>query len=172
MDTSKKKTNSPEEDELELKRIELAKLLELLAEKELELTTLRNSVLHFEHRYLMEVGIKYVELDEINAQIAEKIARENPQDTAFQKESEIARETANSTAKEFRSHEIPKEEELSIDFKPSEEIKKLYRKIAVKIHPDKATNASEREYRTKLMAEVNNAYAAGDIERLRQILQE
>jgi len=48
----------------------------------------------------------------------------------------------------------------------------LYRQIAVKIHPDKATNASEREYRTKLMAEVNNAYAAGDIERLRQILQE
>ena len=172
MDARIKKINSPEEDELELKRIELTKLLELLAEKELELTTLRNSVFHFEHRYLMEVGIKYVELDEINAQIAEKIARENPQDTAFQKESEIARETANSTAKEFRSHEIPKEEELSIDFKPSEEIKKLYRKIAVKIHPDKATNASEREYRTKLMAEVNNAYAAGDIERLRQILQE
>src|SRR3990170_8190451 len=172
MDTSKKKTNSPEEDELELKRIELAKLLELLAEKELELTTLRNAVLHFEHRYLMEVGIKYVELDEINAQIAEKIARENPQDTAFQKESEIARETANSTAKEFRSHEIPKEEELSIDFKPSEEIKKLYRKIAMKIHPDRATGEKEKEYQTRLMAQVNDAYAAGDIERLRQILQE
>ena len=81
MDARIKKINSPEEDELELKRIELTKLLELLAEKELELTTLRNSVLHFEHRYLMEVGIKYVELDEINAQIAEKMARQNPQDT-------------------------------------------------------------------------------------------
>src|SRR3990167_169899 len=172
MDTSKKKTNSPEEDELELKRIELAKLLELLAEKELELTTLRNAVLHFENRYLMEVGIKYVELDEINAQIAEKMARQNPQDTAFQEESETARETANSTAKEFHSHEIPKEEEFSKDFKPSEEIKKLYRQIAMKIHPDRATGEKEREHQTKLMAEVNDAYANGDIERLRQILQE
>jgi len=172
MDARIKKINSPEEDELELKRIELAKSSELLAEKELELTTLRNSVLHFEHRYLMEVGIKYVELDEINAQIAEKMARQNPQDTAFQEESETARETANSTAKEFHSHEIPKEEEFSKDFKPSEEIKKLYRQIAMKIHPDRATGEKEREHQTKLMAEVNDAYANGDIERLRQILQE
>ncbi|MBI3754119.1 MAG: DnaJ domain-containing protein, partial [Deltaproteobacteria bacterium] len=170
MDTPSKKINSPEEDELELKRIELAKSSELLAEKELELTTLRNAMLHFEHRYLIEVVIKYVELDEINAQIAEKIARENPQDTAFQEKSETARETANSTAKEFRSHEIPKEkeEEFSKDFKPSEEIKKLYRQIAIKIHPDKATGEKEKEHQTKLMAEVNDAYAAGDIERLRQ----
>ncbi len=172
MDSLIKKINSPEEDELELKRIELARLSELLAEKELELTTLQNSLSHFEHRYLMEVCLKYVDLDEINAKIAEKIARENPQDAAFQEESEIARETANKTAKEFRSHEIHKEEEFSEDFKPSEEIKKLYRQIAIKIHPDKAANESEREYRTKLMAEINNAYAAGDIERLRQILQE
>ena len=70
MDARIKKINSPEEDELELKRIELAKSSELLAEKELELTTLRNSVLHFDHRYYRQVGIKYVELDEINAQIA------------------------------------------------------------------------------------------------------
>jgi len=172
MDTSKKKINSPEENELELKRIELAKLSELLAEKELELTTLRSFVLHFEHRYLKEVGIKYVELDEINAQIAEKMARQNPQDTDFQEESEIARETANNTAKEFHSHEVPNEEELSKDFKPSEEIKILYRQIAMKIHPDRATGEKEKAYQTRLMAQVNDAYAAGDIERLRQILQE
>src|SRR4030067_1297201 len=172
MDSRIKKINSPEEDELELKRIELARLSELLAEKELELTTLQNSLSHFEHRYLMEVGIKYVDLDEINAKIAEKIARENPQDAAFQEKSETARETANSTAKEFHSHEIPKEEEFSKDFKPSEEIKKLYRQIAMKIHPDRATGEKEREHQTKLMAEVNDAYAKGDIERLRQILHE
>ena len=171
MDIRIKKINSPEEEELEVKRDELANISELLAEKELELTTLKNSVSHFERRYLKEVGIKYVELDEINAKIAEKIARQNPKDTVFQEESGIARETANNTAKEFHSHKIP-EEELSKDFKPSEEIKKLYRQIAIKIHPDKSVNESDREYRTKLMAEVNDAYANGDIERLRQILRE
>ena len=172
MDIRIKKINSPEEEELEVKRDELANISELLAEKELELTTLKNSESHLERRYLREVGIKYVELDEINAKIAEKIARQNPKDTVFQEEAETARETANSTAKDFYSHEIPKEEELSKDFKPSEEIKKLYRQIAIKIHPDKSVNESDREYRTKLMAEVNDAYANGDIERLRQILKE
>src|SRR3972149_4374935 len=127
MDARIKKVNSPEEDELELKRIELAKSSELLAEKELELTTLKNSVSHFEHRYFRQVGIKYVELDEINAKIAEKIAQKNPKDKTAKKESETARETANNTEKEFH---------------------------------------------TRLMAEVNDAYANGDIERLRQILQE
>ena len=172
MDTRIKKINSPEEDELELKRVELAKLSELLAEKELELASLRNSVIHFEHRYYRQVGIKYVELDEINAKIAEKIAQKNPKDKTAKKESEAARETANNTAKEFHSHEIPKDEELSKDFKPSDEIRKLYRQIAMKIHPDRATGEKEKEYQTKLMAEVNDAYANGDIERLRQILQE
>lgn len=172
MDTRIKKVNSPEEDELELKRIELVKLSELVAEKELELASLRNSVIHFEHRYYRQVGIKYVELDEINAQIAEKIAQKKPKDTVSQRESKAARETANNTAKEFHSHEIPKEEEFTKDFKPSDEIKKLYRQIAMKIHPDRATGEKEKEYQTKLMAEVNDAYANGDIERLRQILRE
>lgn len=172
MDKQLKKLSTPEEQELEIKRAELASLSELLAEKELELASLRNSVIHFEHRYYRQVGIKYVEFDEINAKIAEKIARKNPQDAAFQEESETARETANSTAKEFHSHEIPKEEEFSKDFKPSEEIKKLYRQIAMKIHPDRATGEKEKAHQTRLMAEVNDAYANGDIERLRQILQE
>jgi len=48
----------------------------------------------------------------------------------------------------------------------------LYRQIAMKIHPDRATGEKEKEYQTRLMAAVNDAYAAGDIERLRQILQE
>src|SRR3972149_575250 len=144
MDTSKKKTNSPEEDELELKRIELAKLSELLAEKELELTTLRSFVLHFEHRYLKEVGIKYVELDEINAQIAEKMARENPQDTAFQEESEIDRETANSTAKEFRSHEVPNEEEARIFANASEEVKREHLHFVVLTFLNWATGEKEK----------------------------
>jgi DnaJ-domain-containing protein 1 len=56
------------------------------------------------------------------------------------------------------------------NFKPSESLKKLYREVAKRIHPDLATNEEERQRRQHLMAEANQAYEDGDEERLRAIL--
>jgi DnaJ-domain-containing protein 1 len=60
--------------------------------------------------------------------------------------------------------------ESSRDFKPSESLKKLYREVAKRIHPDLATDEEERQRRQNLMAEANQAYEDGDDERLRAIL--
>jgi DnaJ-domain-containing protein 1 len=60
--------------------------------------------------------------------------------------------------------------ESSRDFKPSESLKKLYREVAKRIHPDLATDEEERQRRQNLMAEANQAYEDGDEERLRAIL--
>jgi DnaJ-domain-containing protein 1 len=60
--------------------------------------------------------------------------------------------------------------ESSRDFKPSESLKKLYREVAKRIHPDLATDEEERQRRQHLMAEANQAYEDGDEERLRAIL--
>lgn len=60
--------------------------------------------------------------------------------------------------------------ELGNDFKPSEDLKKLYREVAKLVHPDLTTNPVEKIARQKLMVEVNQAYEAEDIERLRSIL--
>jgi DnaJ-domain-containing protein 1 len=60
--------------------------------------------------------------------------------------------------------------ESSKDFKPSESLKKLYREVAKRIHPDLATDEEERQRRQHLMAEANQAYEDGDEERLRAIL--
>jgi DnaJ-domain-containing protein 1 len=60
--------------------------------------------------------------------------------------------------------------EAAKDFKPSDSLKKLYREVAKKIHPDLATDETERLRRQELMAEANTAYEAGDEERLRSIL--
>ena len=170
MDTSISKVNSPEEDELKSKHDEFQKLSEEIAERELELANLRNSISHFESRYFRDVGIKYLELDKINAEIAEKIAKQNPQNSTFQKEAETARESAKRTAEEYSSRETS--EEAAKEFKPSEEIKKLYRRLALKIHPDKTSDDKAREFRTKLMAKINAVYSDGNIDLLRQILQE
>lgn len=50
--------------------------------------------------------------------------------------------------------------------KASEDIKKVYRKLALRYHPDLANNELDRLHRNDLMAQINDAYGERDIEAL------
>ena len=52
------------------------------------------------------------------------------------------------------------------------EIKKLYRQLARRLHPDLAADDADRAYRTEKMAAVNNAYAARSLAELKALAQE
>ena len=78
MSTDLTRKQTPEEPELESKRVRLAALEAELVQRELDLTTLKAELTTIEARYLYEVGTLYAELDEIEAQIAEALARLNP----------------------------------------------------------------------------------------------
>lgn len=127
---------TPEQEELERKKIELAALEKELADKELDLATFQAELNAFEKEYFRIIGVRYTELDRIEAQINDYI-------TLL---------------------------ESSQDFKPSQELKKLYREVAKCIHPDLATDEAERKRRQQLMAEANQAYEDGDEQRLQAIL--
>jgi DnaJ-domain-containing protein 1 len=127
---------TPEEEELERKQAELATLEAELAQRELDLTTLHAELNAFERKYQQNIGIRFSELDRIEAQIAEY--------TAYL--------------------------EASRDFNPSDSLKKLYREVAKQIHPDLATNETERLRRQELMVEANQAYEEGNEEVLRNVL--
>ncbi len=162
---------SPEENELTAKRAELAALSDHLAEKELELEDLKLSLSRFQNRYFSEVGCKYVELDEMMAQIAEAEAKKHTADDEFRATAKEARRRAQQTASEFQGIKVtddPSEERNSV----APEVKKLYRKIASLIHPDKATDEKSRRLRTRLMAELNEAYSEGDLGRMQEVLKE
>jgi DnaJ-domain-containing protein 1 len=60
--------------------------------------------------------------------------------------------------------------ESSRNFKPSDGLKKLYREVAKRVHPDLATDEVERAKRQNLMAAANQAYEEGDEQGLREIL--
>ncbi|MGB1252524.1 MAG: J domain-containing protein, partial [Candidatus Promineifilaceae bacterium] len=47
--------------------------------------------------------------------------------------------------------------------------KRLYRELAKKFHPDKASGSAERAYATMMMASINTAYQARDIDTLRDL---
>jgi hypothetical protein len=165
------RVSSPEGEELARKRTELSALSESLADKELELEELKLSLSRFEYRYFHEIGRKYVQLDEILAQVAESEAKRNPQDNSARARAHSARAKAQETAVEFNGFE--ETEDMSpVGAKSSKEVNKLYRKIASLIHPDRTTDESSRKVRTRLMAELNQAYAQGNPDRMREILSE
>lgn len=51
-------------------------------------------------------------------------------------------------------------------------LRQLYRQLARRFHPDLAVDAADQEYRTNMMAAVNEAYKAGDVDRLRALMDE
>lgn len=163
------RSSSPEERELEKKRAELAAIEDVLARQELDLATLAAELSAFENEYLRVVGIKYAELDAIEADIAERLARRNPTDTEAQEQAAEAQATAEDSAQAAGEAVA---ESRSAGFSPSEDIKKLYRRAAMAIHPDLASNDADRQHRGLIMAEINQAYACGDEERLQAILRD
>jgi hypothetical protein len=160
----------PEEKELQHKKETLTELKDALSNRELELATLRAELLSFQHIYFESVGKLIAELDELDAQIAEAIAKKNPKAETSAKSATSTRERAAESARAFREESessLPKRK-----FVPTNNLKQLFREVAKKIHPDLASDEKDREIREDLMKRANEAYQHGDEEKLRAILEE
>lgn len=170
MKTEIMRGQTPEEKELSRKLSELSELEAELAQRELDLATLQAELHTFEARYLRVVGVRYAELDEIKAQIAEAEALLKPKDNKIQEEAAKARAQAQESAQATGVVQERKEEK----FIPSEGMKKLYRELAKRIHPDLVIDEEERISirRHQLMTEANRAYEEGDEAKLQSILNE
>jgi hypothetical protein len=158
---------SPEEEELARKQAHLAGLETRLADQELAIATLRAELKAFEHRYLELVGRRYVELDLLEALIAEAQYRRNPSDAAARQRAETARTHATESQQSIGSI-IPANQERPTY---SETLRELYREAARLLHPDLAVDPSQRDIRTQRMAEVNAAYEKGDEAKIREIIR-
>jgi hypothetical protein len=157
----------PEDEELAKKLGELAELESDLADRELHIATLRSELASFEKQYLKIVGTKYAELDEVNARIAEQIARQHVGDRQREGAAQQARKQADDSR--FAADAVASGEQRTL---PSKELKSLYREVAKRVHPDLSSDPEDRKTRQRLMAEANRAYEMGDIARLKQILEE
>jgi hypothetical protein len=157
---------TPEEAELLRKREELAVVRAALAERELELADFRVQLKSFEGRYLRQVSVLYAELDEWEARIAELEASLNPAPAA-QQHAEQARKQADKTREATHG-----EASQAQDFRPSADLKRLFREVAKRIHPDFAKDDADRQRRTRQMAKANEAYGRGDAEALQRILDD
>jgi hypothetical protein len=157
----------PEDAELSKKQSELGELQSRLAELELQLLTLRLELGEFENLYHKKVGPLYAELDEVEAQIAEQLAKREPLNDKAAETASYARSKADESRRVV-------DEVLTLPppITRSQTLKDLYRTVAKRLHPDLARDETDRVIHERLMTEANLAYEKGDEAKLREILEE
>ncbi len=143
----------PEEAELHRRRAKLAILRAALAVREAELDHLRAQLNSFEGRYIRQVGVLYIQLDEWEDRIAEL---HNPT------QPELAEPDLNPI-----TEPEPKQPE---PHRLIPDLKALFRAVAKRIHPDRARSSHDERHRTHLMAQANAAFLRDDAAMLHRML--
>lgn len=151
MDSAPILSNAAEHKRIEELRDELTALEAAIAGREIELADLEKGMRIFEGRYLPVVGNKYDQLAEIEKQIAELQGLPFDEDVV---DASLAEDEVGCG--QNRMH--------------SDRLKKLYREVARKFHPDLTSCEHERRHRHQLMVEVNRAYETGAEDRLQNLL--
>jgi hypothetical protein len=159
---------APEEIELNKKQSVLERLKDRLADHEEAMADLRAELEQFEAQYTMEVGRLYADLDDIEAEIAEEEFKLVPDDEEVKKKVEELRRRAEESAKRVEDAAALAAERPQ----PTAEAKKAYHNLARTIHPDLALDPNEKEKRHGLMAELNEAYSAGDQAKLNKLAED
>lgn len=150
----------PEELELAYRRRELAGLRLQLAEREARLATLRNQLNAFEGRYIRQVGVLYVQLDEWHDRLAE-LKNPLPVSTA----------PASDFSARLEAAELAEATEKTASGAGGDlDLKSLFREVAKRIHPDHARDADDEQHRTQLMAQANAALLREDAAMLHRML--
>ncbi len=157
---------SPEQEELEGKLSQIDALESEFAQLQLEYSTFAGELSAFCNRYYLRVGGLFARLDSLRAEIKALEAQNNPNDEAMRAAAEAARKQAQETWEEV-GQTI---EEDPVIFQPSADLKLAYRQAAKLIHPDRADNEEDRSLRDRLMAEINSAYAHGDIDTITELV--
>ena len=149
----------------------LAELSDKLAFAEQEFADAGSAFARFRGQYLRRFAPLYAELDRIEAEIARRVAEAEGTPAAH---STAARAAARADESELlleseTGADVPREDETGAA-PPVPELKRLYREAAKQAHPDLAIDEVERTRRHKVMAALNTAYDAGDVDAIQRIL--
>ncbi len=170
------KSNSAIDEPLEKRELEktisekeraLNELIEEIEQLKIDLTAVKQE-------YDVKVGRLYLKLDELDLEILKfkKIEDLINKGFSFEEAQKIVEETLKKRReqiedeyKKLNEEEKEVESRKNISEEEKDELKKLWRKLAHKYHPDKVGGDEE------MMKKINKAYAEGDLETLRAIDQ-
>lgn len=164
---------TPEAEELVRQERLLAELTEQLATKETEFATTGAAFARFRAVYLRRFAPLYAELDRLEAEIAARLALNDATPAAHARAVDAEARAADSAKAVEEAVESPEGHVEQVDAVPggsASELRDLYRQAAKMVHPDLVTDETDRARRTKLMAAITEAYAAGDADAIRRIV--
>lgn len=150
-------------------RQEIEVLGQELAELELELATAQAELADFSLRYDELIAGRLTELDRCQAELAQLQLQRSPADDKMRAAARQAAERAAQSQRE-RAAFRAQQEAGTASFRPNNDLKKRFRQLAQKIHPDRASDEADRAWRTQLMSEANRAYRNGDAAALDEVL--
>jgi len=148
-------------------RAEIDLLTQEVVDLELELATAQAEIADFSDRYHTLIGARIARLDAVQAELASRQLAANTDDIEAVRKADQTHERAWRSRQE---HERFNERDHAAPFRADADLKKLFRSVAQKIHPDRARNDADRAWRTQLMSEANRAYRANDRHALQEIL--
>lgn len=158
-------------DELSRLRAEIEVLGQELAEMELELATAQGELAVFSMRYHSLIAGRMAKLDRIQAALAQSRMQHTPEDQTLRmdaRKADVRARQSQHEHAEYARHEAGEGHAQQV-FSPSNNLKKRFRQLAQKIHPDRASDEADRVWRTRLMSEANRAYRAGDINGIEEV---
>ena len=165
--TDKNKPNkSPEEIELGKYKEQVAQAEGQMLELEAELADMLRSIKWFKDQMTATIAPLILKLHILDVEVAAARGNKAGLDKALQALRELLGDYSGAPT-------TPPDSDADWQEKPADdELKSMFRDAAKKIHPDLADDEQDRELRTRLMADLNEAYAKGDKDAIRNIVDQ
>lgn len=158
--TSLVRPQARDDDDPDSLRVRVAELDAALIERSAELVRVKAELHAFRTEYRQRVGSLHEQLERLELEIAEAELGEL---------SKLVEAGADSQSSPSEKPDGARDE--SLPRFTSDAVRRLFRDVAKVIHPDLARDEGARDRRHALMIEANRAYAMGDEEQLRWVLE-
>ena len=160
------RNKSPEEIELGKYEEQVAQAEGQMLELEAELADMLRSIKWFKDQMTATIAPLILKIHILDVEVAAARGNKAGLDKALQALRELLGDYSGAPT-------TPPDSDADWQEKPADdELKSMFRDAAKKIHPDLADDEQDRELRTRLMAELNEAYAKGDKDAIRNIVDQ
>jgi hypothetical protein len=163
------------DSELRELQLDLQERQERVAQFEFEISDTKAELGRFEHEYEARVGILERQLEELQADLeqarfrAARRAQWGDRADSPDMHVDVEEQFRRTWTRREKPPEPPAEEPITEEMKA--ELKTLFRSLAKRFHPDLVTDLEAKRWRQKIMAQVNEAYAAQDVRALKKLAE-